>query len=48
MGVITISKEAVTDSEKIASLLAAKLGWQYVGKHLVARIANRWEEKQAG
>ncbi len=36
MGAITISKEAVTDSEKIASLLAKRLGWQYVGKQLVA------------
>jgi cytidylate kinase len=40
MGVITVSKEAVTDSEKIASLLARRLGWQYVGKQLVARIAK--------
>jgi cytidylate kinase len=40
MGVITISKEALTDSEKIASSLAERLGWQYVGKHLVARIAK--------
>jgi Cytidylate kinase-like family len=40
MGVITISKEALTDSEKIASLLARRLGWQYVGKHLFSRIAK--------
>lgn len=47
MGVITISKEAVTDSERVASLLAAKLGWQYVGKHLVARIAKELNISQS-
>jgi len=39
MAVITISKESGTDSEKVASLLAERLGWEYIGKHLVARIA---------
>jgi len=39
MAVITISKESGTDSEKVASLLAEKLGWEYIGKQLVARIA---------
>ena len=40
MSVITVSKEAATDSEKVASLLAEKLGWEYIGKQLVARIAG--------
>lgn len=40
MAVITISKEAGTDSEKLASLLAKKLGWEYIGKQLVAEIAR--------
>lgn len=40
MGVITISKESGTDSEQVASLLAKKLGWEYIGKQLVARIAK--------
>ena len=39
MAVITISKESGTDSEKVASLLAERLGWEYIGKQLVARIA---------
>ncbi|MEJ2429666.1 MAG: cytidylate kinase-like family protein [Deltaproteobacteria bacterium] len=40
MGVITISKESGTDSEQVASLLAKKLGWEYIGKELVARLAK--------
>ena len=40
MAVITISKESGTDSEKVASLLAEELEWEYIGKQLVARIAN--------
>jgi cytidylate kinase len=40
MGVITISKESGTDSEQVASLLAKKLGWDYIGKQLVARLAK--------
>ena len=40
MAVITISKESGTDSEKLASLLAKKLGWEYIGKRLVAQIAR--------
>jgi cytidylate kinase len=40
MAVITISKEAATDSDKVASLLAEKLGWEYIGKELVAEIAK--------
>ena len=28
------------DSEAVASLLAKKLGWEYIGKQLVARIAK--------
>lgn len=40
MGVITISKESGTESEQVASLLAKKLGWEYIGKQLVARLAK--------
>ena len=40
MGVITISKESGTDSEQVASLLAKKLGWEYIGKQLVAKLAK--------
>jgi cytidylate kinase len=40
MAVITISKEFGTESEKVASLLAEKLGYEYIGKNLVADIAK--------
>jgi cytidylate kinase len=40
MAVITISKEFGTESEKVASLLAEKLGYEYIGKNLVAKIAK--------
>jgi len=40
MAVITISKECGTESEKLASVLAKKLGWEYIGKKLVAKIAK--------
>jgi cytidylate kinase len=40
MAVITISKECGTESEKVASLLAKKLGWNYIGKELVARLSK--------
>jgi cytidylate kinase len=40
MAVITISRECGVESEKVASLLAEKLGWEYIGKKLVARIAK--------
>ncbi len=40
MAVITISKEYGTDSEKVAKLAAEKLGYEYVGKQLVAKIAE--------
>ena len=40
MSVITISRECGADSEEVASLLAEKLGWEYIGKQLVARIAR--------
>ena len=39
MGIITISKECGTDSQQVASLLAKKLGWEYIGKQLVAKLA---------
>lgn len=40
MSVITISRECGVGSEAVASLLAKKLGWEYIGKELVARIAG--------
>ncbi len=40
MAVITISKEFGTDSEKVAALAAEKLGYEYIGKHLLAEIAK--------
>lgn len=40
MSVITISRECGVESEQVASLLAEKLGWEYIGKELVARIAK--------
>jgi cytidylate kinase len=40
MSVITISRECGAESEEVASLLAEKLGWEYIGKELVARIAR--------
>ena len=40
MAVITISKEFGTKGEKVASLVAEKLGYEYIGKNLVADIAK--------
>jgi cytidylate kinase len=40
MAVITISKEFGTEGEKVASLVAEKLGYEYIGKKLVADIAK--------
>jgi cytidylate kinase len=40
MAVITISKECGTQSEEVAALVAKKLGWEYIGDQLVARIAR--------
>ena len=40
MSVITISRECGVESEKVASLIARELGWEYIGKQLVARIAR--------
>lgn len=40
MAVITISKEFGTESEKVASLAADKLGYEYIGENLVADIAK--------
>ncbi|MGW8325521.1 MAG: cytidylate kinase-like family protein [Desulfobacterales bacterium] len=40
MAVITISKEFGTESERVASALAEKLGYEYIGKNLVAKIAK--------
>ena len=40
MAVITISKEFDTEGGKIASLVAEKLGYEYIGKNLVADIAK--------
>jgi cytidylate kinase len=40
MAVITISKEFGTESEKVASLVAQQLGYEYIGKNLIAEIAK--------
>jgi cytidylate kinase len=40
MAVITISREFGTQGEKVASLAAKKLGYEYIGKNLVADIAK--------
>jgi cytidylate kinase len=40
MAVITISKEFGTESEKVASLAADRLGYEYIGENLVAQIAK--------
>ena len=40
MAVITISKEFGTDSEKVASITAKRLGYEYIGKRLAAEIAR--------
>jgi cytidylate kinase len=40
MAVITISKEFGTEGERVASLVAKKLGYEYIGKNLVADIAK--------
>ena len=40
MAVITISKEFGTEGEKVASQVAEKLGYEYIGKNLVADIAK--------
>ena len=40
MAVITISKEFGTESDKVASQAAQKLGYEYIGDHLIAEIAK--------
>jgi cytidylate kinase len=40
MAVITISKEFGTESEKVASQAAQRLGYEYIGDHLIAEIAK--------
>ena len=40
MAVVTISRECGVGSEKVASLLARELGWEYIGKKLIASIAQ--------
>ena len=40
MAVITISKEFRTESEKVASQAAQRLGYEYIGKQLIAEIAR--------
>jgi len=40
MAVITISKEFGTESEKVASQAAKKLGYEYIGEQLIAEIAK--------
>ena len=40
MAVITISKEFGTESEKLAYQAAQRLGYEYIGDHLIAEIAK--------
>ena len=40
MAVVTISKEFGTESEKVASLVAQQLGYEYIGNSLIAEIAK--------
>jgi len=40
MAVITISEEFGTESEKVASQAAQRLGYEYIGKQLIAEIAR--------
>jgi cytidylate kinase len=40
MAVITISKEFGTESEKVASQVAQRLEYEYIGDHLIAEIAK--------
>ena len=40
MAVITISSELQTNSEKVASKLAEKLGYEYIGDQLITQIAK--------
>ena len=40
MAVITISKEFGTDPQKVASVAAKRLGYEYIGKKLTAEIAK--------
>jgi cytidylate kinase len=40
MAVITISKEFGTESEKVASHAAQKLGYEHIGEQLIAEIAK--------
>jgi cytidylate kinase len=40
MAVITISKEFGTESEKVASQAAQRLGYEYIGERLLAEIAK--------
>ena len=40
MAIITISKEFGTESEKVASQAAQRLGYEYIGKQLIAEIAR--------
>ncbi|MBW2575782.1 MAG: cytidylate kinase-like family protein [Deltaproteobacteria bacterium] len=40
MAVITISKEFGTKSEKVASQAGQRLGYEYIGDHLIAEIAK--------
>jgi len=41
MAVITISKAFGTESEKVASQAAQRLGYEYIGDHLIAEIAKK-------
>jgi cytidylate kinase len=47
MGLITISKEVGTSNHKVATLLAEKLGWIYVGEELVKQISEEMRISQS-
>ena len=47
MAVITISKEFGTESEKVASLVAQKLSYEYIGNNLIAEIAKELNISQS-
>lgn len=47
MAVVTISTEFGTESEKVASLAAQKLSYEYIGNNLIAKIAKELNISQS-
>ncbi|MBW1747219.1 MAG: cytidylate kinase family protein [Deltaproteobacteria bacterium] len=41
MAVITISKEFGTEGEKVASRVAEKLGYEYIGKNIYLKVKRQ-------